>query len=67
VGALNRGQVARTLKRSIDDGDLKRIVSELSRPGDNSRDPAIQNGGRFSLGVAAAKPVETAPRITAKD
>jgi len=67
IANLHRGQIARTLRRAIADGDVKRIVSELSPCGDNSDDPAIRNGGRFSLGVEAAIPVETAPRITAKE
>ncbi len=64
---LNRGQIARTLKRAVDDGDVKRIVFELSLSSDNSGDRTIRNGGPFSLGVEGAKPVETAPRITAKE
>ena len=67
VMALTRAQIARTLKRSVDEGDVKRIVFELSLSSDNSGDRTIRNGGPFSLGVEGAKPVETAPRITAKE
>jgi hypothetical protein len=67
VTTLSRGQIARTLKRAVNDGDVKRIVFELSLSSDNSGDRTIRNGGPFSLGVEGAKPVETAPRITAKE
>ena len=68
AGKLERGQIARTLKRAVDGGDVKRIVSELSSLGDNSADPTTRNGGSFPRGAAPAIPVRTAPRNSpAKD
>jgi predicted RNA-binding protein YlxR (DUF448 family) len=61
---LERGQIARTLKRAVDGGDVKAIVSELSSLGDNSGHLAT----RFPRGAAPAIPVRTAPRNSpAKD
>ena len=64
---LEKGQIARTLKRAVDGRDVAAIVSELSSDGDNSGDRTIQNGGRFSRGATPAIPVRTAPRISAKE
>lgn len=61
---LERGQIARVLKRAVDGSDVKAIVSELSSLGDNSASAAT----RFPRGATPAIPVISAPRNSpAKD
>ena len=64
--ALDRAAVARSMRRAIDERDVKRIVVELSPTDDNSPDLSTRDGA-FGLGAKGAKPVETPPRITAKE
>jgi predicted RNA-binding protein YlxR (DUF448 family) len=66
AAALDRGKLAKSLRRSVDDRDVKRIVSDLSPTDDNLADPVVREAA-FGLGAKGAKPVETAPRIKAKE
>jgi predicted RNA-binding protein YlxR (DUF448 family) len=64
--------LARSFRRSVTPQDLQRIVTQLgdlSLPGDNSgnHDEDRDDLGKNAPGLAGAKPVETPPRIKAKD
>ncbi|HEU0029437.1 MAG TPA: YlxR family protein [Kofleriaceae bacterium] len=65
--------LARSLRRAVNGEDVRRLVSELSLPDDNSQDTSPdgddprKNADDLSPGLAGAKTVETPPRIKAKD
>ncbi|MEO8704546.1 MAG: YlxR family protein [Kofleriaceae bacterium] len=65
--------LARSLRRTVTPADIQRLVTELSRAGDNSSSSPTSSGDPSEIpddlnpGLAGAITVETTPRIKAKD
>jgi predicted RNA-binding protein YlxR (DUF448 family) len=69
AGCVTVAGLSRSLKKGVAKGDMERIVSDLSRADDNSKEPDEDRDhlGKNAPGLAGADAVETPPRLTAKD